>query len=84
MDEPETALSPKTQLEPLTLLRDMSQAGHAQFIIATHSPILMACPGAHIYSFDSVHEKLFDYEQTEHYQVYKGFMENRNRYLGDA
>jgi predicted ATPase len=83
LDEPETALSPKTQLELLTLLRDMSQAGHAQFIIATHSPILMACPGAHIYSFDSTPIKLVDYEDTEHYQVYKGFMEDRKRFLGN-
>jgi len=82
LDEPETALSPKTQLELLTLLRDMSQAGHAQFIIATHSPILMACPGAHIYSFDSSPIKLVEYEETEHYLVYKGFMENRKNFLG--
>jgi predicted ATPase len=82
LDEPETALSPKTQLELLTLLRDMSQAGHAQFIIATHSPILMACPGAHIYSFDSTPIKLVEYEDTEHYRVYKGFMEDRKRFLG--
>jgi predicted ATPase len=83
LDEPETALSPKTQLELLTLLRDMSQAGHAQFIIATHSPILMACPGAHIYSFDSTPIKLVDYEDTEHYQVYKGFMKDRKSFLGN-
>jgi predicted ATPase len=82
LDEPETALSPKTQLELLTLLRDMSQAGHAQFVIATHSPILMACPGAQIYSFDSHPVKRVDYEDTEHYQVYKGFMENRKKFLG--
>jgi len=82
LDEPETALSPKTQLELLALLRDMSQAGHAQFIIATHSPILMACPGAQIYSFDSYPVKGVDYEDTEHYQVYKAFMEDRERFLG--
>ena len=82
LDEPETALSPRTQLELLTLLRDMSKAGHAQFIIATHSPILMACPGAHIYSFDSSPIKLVEYEDTEHYQVYKDFMEDRKGFLG--
>ena len=52
MDEPETALSPKSQLELLKLLHEMSALGHAQFIIATHSPILLACSGAIIYSFD--------------------------------
>ncbi len=82
LDEPETALSPKTQLELLTLLKDMSKAGHAQFIIATHSPILMACPGAHIYSFDSSPIKPVEYEDTEHYQVYKSFMEDREKFLG--
>jgi predicted ATPase len=82
LDEPETALSPKTQLDLLALLRDMSRAGHAQFIIATHSPILMACPGAHIYSFDSSPIKLVEYEKTEHYRLYKSFMEDRKRFLG--
>ena len=82
LDEPETALSPKSQLELLRLLMDMSKAGHAQFIIATHSPILMACPGAHIYSFDSGPIKLVEYEETEHYRVYKSFMEDRKGFLG--
>ena len=82
LDEPETALSPKTQLELLTLLQDMSKAGHAQFIIATHSPILMACPGAHIYSFDHSPLKSVEYEKTVHYRVYKDFMENRDAFLG--
>ena len=82
LDEPETALSPKTQLELLTLLRDISKAGHAQFIIATHSPILMACPGAHIYSFDSTPIRLVEYKETEHYRVYKDFMEDRKEFLG--
>jgi predicted ATPase len=81
MDEPETALSPKSQLDLLAVLKDMSQAGHAQFIVATHSPILMACPGAKIYSFDHVHVKQVDYEKTEQFQIYKGFMEDRNKYL---
>jgi predicted ATPase len=81
LDEPETALSPKTQLGLLTLLREMSRAGHAQFLIATHSPILMACPGAVIYNFDTIPIVPIEYEQTEHYQIYKAFMENSNAYL---
>lgn len=81
MDEPETALSPKSQLELLTLMRDMGQAGHAQFIVATHSPILLACPGARIYSFDHIPVKLIDYEETEHYRIYRDFLENRSKYL---
>jgi len=84
LDEPETALSPKTQLEFLRLLKNMSQAGHAQFIIATHSPILMACPGAHIFSFDSSPIQRVNYEDTEHYRVYKSFMEDRGKFLGEG
>ena len=81
MDEPETALSPKSQLELLTVIQTMSQAGHAQFIIATHSPILMACPGAKIYSFDFVPIKQIDYEETGHYRIYKDFILEREKYL---
>ena len=52
----------------------MAEAGHAQFLIATHSPILLACPGAEIFSFDHVPLKTVEYEQTEHYRFYKRFM----------
>ncbi len=81
MDEPETALSPKSQLELIKILQNMIRAGHAQFIIATHSPILLACPGAKIYSFDYVPVKQIDYEETEHYKIYKDFMANKDKYL---
>ncbi len=81
LDEPETALSAKTQLEFLEILTQMARAGHAQFIIATHSPILLACPRAVIYSFDYVPVKLVRYEETEHYRIYKSFMENPQAYL---
>jgi len=81
MDEPETALSPRTQLDLLGVVKGMSRAGHAQFIIATHSPILLACPGAKIYSFDYVPVKQIDYEETEQFQIYKSFMVDRNKYL---
>lgn len=81
LDEPETALSPRSQLQLLKLLQDMSALGHAQFIIATHSPILLACDGSMIYSFDHTPVKAVHYEDTEHYQIYKSFMENPNRYL---
>jgi predicted ATPase len=81
LDEPETALSPRTQLDLLGVLKLMSQAGHAQFIIATHSPIILACPGAEIYSFDSVPVKQIEYKDTEQFQIYKSFMVDRNKYL---
>ena len=81
LDEPETALSPKSQIELLRLLREMSALGHAQFIIATHSPILMACPGSVIYSFDTIPVRTIRYEDMEHYKVYKSFMENPGQCL---
>jgi len=84
LDEPETALSPKSQLELPKLLQEMGSLGHAQFIIATHSPILLACPGSIIYSFDHSPVKTVPYAETEHYQIYKSFMENPRRYfVGD-
>jgi predicted ATPase len=83
LDEPETALSPTTQIELLQLLARTGQAGHAQFIVATHSPILLACPGATIYSFDHSPIKSVLYEETEHFRVYKSFMEDRGQYLAD-
>ena len=81
MDEPETALSPKSQLELLKVIKDMGQAGHAQFIIATHSPILLACPGACIYSFNDTLLKRVEYEDTDYYKIYKDFLGNRKKYL---
>jgi predicted ATPase len=83
LDEPETALSPKSQVELLRLLQEMSALGHAQFIIATHSPILLACPESVIYSFDHSPIKTIHYEDTEHYQIYKSFMESPTKYLSE-
>jgi predicted ATPase len=81
LDEPETALSPKTQFRLLELLMKMGKAGHVQFIIATHSPILLACPEATILSFDYTPIKEVQYEDTEHYILYKSFMEDREKYI---
>jgi len=81
LDEPETALSPKSQLELLKLLQEMGSLGHAQFVIATHSPILLACPGSVIYSFDHSPVKAVRYKDTEYYRIYKTFMENPGQYF---
>jgi len=81
LDEPETALSPKTQIELLKLLTTTATAGHAQFLIATHSPILLACPGATIYSFDHSPICPIGYEETDHYRLYGAFMRDRHAYL---
>ena len=74
LDEPETALSPSSLIELLNLLIEISRQGHAQFIIATHSPLLLACPGSHIYSFDCLKIDSIAYEDTDYYQIYKTFM----------
>jgi predicted ATPase len=80
LDEPETALSPKSQLELLDIIGNNCRAGHAQFIIATHSPILLACERAKIYSFDNNTVSTIEYEETEHYKVYKNFLLNRTKH----
>jgi len=81
LDEPETALSPKSQLTLLKVLKKMGEAGHAQFIVATHSPILLACPDALIYSFDKIPVKPISYEDTEYFKIYRDFVNNRGKYL---
>ncbi|MBN2509668.1 MAG: AAA family ATPase [Spirochaetales bacterium] len=77
LDEPETALSPKSQLKLLDLLKAMTEAGHAQFIIATHSPLLLSFENADIFSFDADELRIVDYQDTEHYRVYKEFLSAR-------
>jgi predicted ATPase len=81
LDEPETALSPKRQVELLKLLLAMSRAGHAQFIVATHSPILLACPQAEICSFDDVPVAKVPYDETAHYRLYRRFMAHPEEFL---
>jgi predicted ATPase len=81
LDEPETALSPQSQLKLLQVLKKTSRNGVAQFIIASHSPILLAYPGAVIYSLDNVPVKTLHYEETEYYKVYKDFINHREKYL---
>ncbi len=79
LDEPEAALSPARQLSFLSILKELS--GCSQFIIATHSPILLGYPGAHIISFDHSPLSLIKYEDTDHYQITRRFLENRNKIL---
>ncbi|MBN2426342.1 MAG: AAA family ATPase [Calditrichaceae bacterium] len=74
LDEPETALSPNSQLELLDILATNSNKGHAQFIIATHSPILLACKNAQIYNFDQTIVTPIMYTETMHYKIYRDFL----------
>jgi predicted ATPase len=81
LDEPENALSARKQLELLRLLRQFVTRGDVQFIIATHSPILLAFPGAGIYSFDSGPIRNVSYEDCGNFLIYRDFLNNRAKYL---
>ena len=81
LDEPEAALSPQRQLSLLIIMNELSKNSNTQFIIATHSPILLAYPHATIYSCDGDTLKKIDYHETMHYQITKRFLENHELYL---
>lgn len=79
LDEPEAALSPSRQMTLLARMHELVEHG-SQFIIATHSPIIMAYPDCWIYEIrESI--RCVDYEETEHYQVMKSFLNNREKML---
>lgn len=80
LDEPEAALSPQRQLAALARIHDLVRE-RSQFIIATHSPILMAYPQARIYTCDGAGIRPIDYVDTEHYRVMHDFMVNPDRML---
>ncbi|MFB9276019.1 AAA family ATPase [Cohnella cellulosilytica] len=81
LDEPEAALSPARQLNLLSILHGMRSS--AQFVIATHSPILLGFPDARIYSFDEAPIAGIAYEDTPHYQLTRRFLENRKAVFRD-
>ena len=80
LDEPEATLSPLRQLAFLSLLK-ASVAEQSQFIIATHSPIILAFPGARILSCDQVPLAPLAYQDLEHYTLTKAFLNEPERYL---
>ena len=82
LDEPEAALSPSRQLAVLSRI-DQLVKDDSQFVIATHSPILMAYPGATIYHFDSTGLSQMAYEDTEHFVVTRAFLEKPERMLAE-
>ena len=81
LDEPENALSPKRQIELLKILKETSAGGQVQFIIVTHSPILLSYPEATIFSFDAHPIREMNYEDTDYFKIYRDFLNNRDRYL---
>ncbi len=80
LDEPEAALSP---MKILTLMCDMKRLANrnSQFIIATHSPMLMAFPGAEILEFSENGVQKTDFRKTQHYEITRRFLENPEKYL---
>ncbi|MCI0336909.1 MAG: AAA family ATPase [Acidobacteria bacterium] len=80
LDEPEAPLSPQRQLALLSMLGEMVEE-KAQFIISTHSPILMAFPGAAIFSFDSHPLREIAYDDVEHVSLTRAFLNNPQSFL---
>ncbi|EIM05392.1 ABC transporter ATP-binding protein [Planococcus antarcticus DSM 14505] len=81
LDESEAALSPQRQLTFLRILKDLTEQESGQFIIATHSPILLGFPEAPILSFDGDSIEEIDYEMTDHYRITKYFLNHREKFL---
>jgi predicted ATPase len=81
LDEPEAALSPQRQLAFLHILHQLTAPRIAQFIIATHSPMLLAFPGATVLSLDGGEVREVDYRETDHYRLMRDFLEAPERYF---
>jgi predicted ATPase len=75
LDEPEAALSPQRQLALMVRIHQLVQAG-SQFVISTHSPILLAYPGATLFELDRTGIRQTRYEETEHYAVTRAFLQD--------
>jgi predicted ATPase len=80
LDEPEAPLSPQSQLGLMAMMQEMVADG-AQFIVATHSPILLAFPDATIYSFDEAPAAVVPYDELEHVVLTRDFLNAPERYL---
>ncbi len=81
LDEPEAALSPSKQLSLIYFIMNHLKEYNSQFIIATHSPILMSIPGASLYEITEDSMNLTPLEDIEHYQITKSFLNNSEMYL---
>lgn len=81
LDEPEAALSPEKQLALLNVLNNLASTDKCQFIIATHSPILIACPNSETYEITNGNLIKTDYKSTKQFQFYKDFINSPERFL---
>ena len=80
LDEPEAALSPQRQLALLKSIHDLAQR-QSQFVVSTHSPLILAYPEARIYHLSEKGMAEIPYEETEHYALTRDFLLDRDRYL---
>lgn len=84
LDEPEAALSPQRQLAFLALMHETLKANQdVQFIISTHSPLLLGYPGAQTISFDEENLREISYEETAPLQIVRRFVNDREAFLGE-
>lgn len=81
LDEPEAALSPLKQLSLIAFILDVLKKESAQFLIATHSPILMGIPEAMLYEIQEDGMQQVKYKETDHYRITKTFLDNPEYYL---
>jgi predicted ATPase len=81
LDEPEAPLSPMRQLALIALIKQCVAEQGAQFIIATHSPIVLATPSATIYTFDEGQVRPIAYDETEHVRLTRDFLNAPDRFL---
>lgn len=80
LDEPEAALSPQRQMSALTSIHHLVEDG-SQFIVATHSPILLSYPNSLIYKLDENDINKIEYKETEHYRVTRDFLNRPEKML---
>ena len=81
LDEPEAALSPSRQLAFLALLKELENTNEAQVLIATHSPILMAYPGAQVLEIGAGEVRGVDFRDTVHFKLMRRFLEDPEKFL---
>ena len=81
LDEPENSLSAERQQELVGFIEDSARFYGCQFIIASHSPILLGIPNAHILSFDDGRIHQCAYEETESYKITKAFISSKDYFL---
>jgi predicted ATPase len=81
LDEPEAALSPQRQLSFLKIIHDLTATRRAQFLIATHSPIILAYPGAVLFSLDGDAIEEIACRETKHYLITRDFLSSPDRFF---